>query len=266
MEPLSAPVAKWAVSDVAVWLRANNLARYADAFADCDVDGLTLLQICNEQDVSELGVLLRVHQRKIVSLVGELQSHVVAPESAVSNQDKPGESIVVELPIYPSTGLGLELAESRTGECVVATITSAKASTQNIKEGDVITSVDTIDVSGGTGYQFEDIVSVLRAKVKSQKSTLALGLFRSRDGGSLLIDDDEAADLHGATPREEDMLGSPYSYTFDEPHRTGIISHDGFVGPNRQELNALRDALPEHVDSTPPRFYLHLTAYCTMTF
>ena len=220
--------AAWTVADVTAWLGANKLARYAEAFAGCDVDGLTLLQVRDEQDCEELGVTLRVHRRKLLALLASLvralqpsENDDVAAAPGLSTPSPPSppvppshgalepeptlepaslsppKRITVKVPIHPGSGLGLELAASHTGDCIVATITSATASAQGLQEGDVLVAVDAVDVATGTGFRLEDIVSLLRSKVKAQRAALSLDFLRGKAGKDSK-DSDDSLHLHNS--------------------------------------------------------------------
>ena len=289
---------KWSVTDVSAWLRANNLSRYEGSFSEYDVDGMTLLMVRDEQDCQELGVSLRVHRRKLLSLIcaADPARHVGKPGVGKPGAGKPGANglstqptavltppphiklekvpsaelvvppslkhITVALSGHPGSGLGLELVASCDGDCIVATVTSPSAAALGIQVGDVLVAIDDVDVSVKTGFRVEDIVSLLRSKMKAQTTTVSLHLIRGVGSQSPLPDSEEEAGNppYGAVPREEDMLGSPYADSF----ALGTNSREDIYAslnvsqvartPTSQlglnELNELRDSLLEEAHSS----------------
>ena len=87
--PAQTTPSEWSVADVCEWLKSHNLSRYADAFSSFEVDGLTLLEIIDDADLVELDVTVRVHRRKILTLVRLLRNtdDSTVQEASSENQD-----------------------------------------------------------------------------------------------------------------------------------------------------------------------------------
>jgi class 3 adenylate cyclase/tetratricopeptide (TPR) repeat protein len=79
------------MQQIADWLNALGLGRYAETFAENGVDELSILRHLTDQDLEKLGVLLG-HRRKVLAAIAELSGATpTAPESTV-NQPKPPDT------------------------------------------------------------------------------------------------------------------------------------------------------------------------------
>ena len=54
------------VADVSAWLSALNLGKYAEAFAELDIDGAELI-LCNDDDLQQYGMKFRVYLGQYLS-------------------------------------------------------------------------------------------------------------------------------------------------------------------------------------------------------
>jgi class 3 adenylate cyclase/tetratricopeptide (TPR) repeat protein len=80
-----------AAMQIADWLNALGLGRYAGTFAENGVDELSILRHLTDQDLAKLGVLLG-HRRKMLAAIAELsRATPTAPEST-ANQPKPRDT------------------------------------------------------------------------------------------------------------------------------------------------------------------------------
>jgi len=86
------------MTDFLTWLRSLGLDRYAQVFADNDVD-LAALRLLSDRELQELGVSLG-HRKKLMKAVADLADNPTgtegnnSPESRVQSQkDRPGSSV-----------------------------------------------------------------------------------------------------------------------------------------------------------------------------
>jgi hypothetical protein len=79
------------MTDFLTWLRSLGLDRYAQVFADNDVD-LDALRLLSEKDLQELGVSLG-HRKKLLKAVAELVNRPTGTEGeeGKGEKDKEGE-------------------------------------------------------------------------------------------------------------------------------------------------------------------------------
>ena len=78
-----------AAMQIADWLSALGLGRYAGTFAENGVDELPILRHLTDQDLEQLGVLLG-HRRKMLAAIAELsRANPTAPESTANQPKSP---------------------------------------------------------------------------------------------------------------------------------------------------------------------------------
>lgn len=98
MTNTQAPVSNWAVDHVIEWLYALSLGQYEEAFKDGSIDGPFLCQLTDDDLMNVLGIEHKLHRKKILFGISQLQKMPTNRPMETANTIVPG-IVPVDLPV-----------------------------------------------------------------------------------------------------------------------------------------------------------------------